>query len=121
MCSYLAELFAAGDTDVVNGVLRKLAAMRSYMRDVNLGRVTRPEIATKVGMTEKEIYEMYRLLTIAKYEDRYVIPAARRLQERQTADGSVAVAGASRGNLLNWDGRGTPDGLMPRHHGRHRK
>ncbi|MFE3989027.1 hypothetical protein ACFXPR_31490 [Nocardia tengchongensis] len=43
------------------------------------------------------------------------------LQERQTADGSVAVAGASRVNLLNWDGRGTPDRLMPQHQGRHRK
>ena len=50
--------------------------MRSYMRDVNLGRDTRPEIAEAVGMTEEEIYEMYRLLAIAKYDDRYVIPAA---------------------------------------------
>ena len=35
---YLANLFTAGDVEPVNGVLRKLAAMRSYMRDVNLGR-----------------------------------------------------------------------------------
>ena len=35
---YLAELFTAGDTDVVDGVLRKLAAMRAYMRGVTLGR-----------------------------------------------------------------------------------
>ena len=35
---YLAELFTAGDTAVVEGVLRRLAAMRSYMRDINLGR-----------------------------------------------------------------------------------
>ncbi|MBC7305983.1 MAG: nitrate reductase subunit beta, partial [Dietzia sp.] len=31
---YLAELFTAGDTEVVTGVLRKLAAMRAYMREV---------------------------------------------------------------------------------------
>jgi nitrate reductase molybdenum cofactor assembly chaperone len=35
---YLAGLFTAGDIEPVNGVLRKLAAMRSYMRDINLGR-----------------------------------------------------------------------------------
>ena len=35
---YLAGLFTAGDTAVVEGVLRRLAAMRSYMRDINLGR-----------------------------------------------------------------------------------
>ena len=73
---YLAELFTAGDTAVVDGVLRKLAAMRSYMRDVTLGRETRPEIPAAVGMTEEQVYEMYRLLAIAKYQDRYVIPTA---------------------------------------------
>ena len=74
--AYLAELFTAGDTVVVEGVLRKLAAMRSYMRDVNLGRQTRPEIAEEVGMTEEQLYDMFRLLGIAKYEERYVIPTA---------------------------------------------
>jgi len=73
---YLAELFTAGDAVVVEGVLRKLAAMRSYMRDVNLGRETRPEVAGEVGMTEEQLYEMYRLLAIAKYEQRYVIPTS---------------------------------------------
>src|SRR5699024_6542696 len=34
---YLANLFTAGDIDVVSDVLRKMAAMRSYMRDINLG------------------------------------------------------------------------------------
>jgi nitrate reductase beta subunit len=71
---YLAGLFTAGDTAVVAGVLRRLAAMRSYMRDINLGRQTQPHIPQAVGMTEQQIYEMYRLLALAKYEERYVIP-----------------------------------------------
>ncbi|MEO8813670.1 MAG: nitrate reductase subunit beta, partial [Mycobacterium sp.] len=74
--AYLAEMFTAGDTAVVEGVLRKLAAMRSYMRDINLGRDTQPHIPESVGMTEEQMYAMYRLLAIAKYEDRYVIPTA---------------------------------------------
>jgi nitrate reductase / nitrite oxidoreductase, beta subunit len=49
---YLAELFTAGDADVVERVLRRLAAMRSYMRDINLGRETQPQIPNPVGMTE---------------------------------------------------------------------
>ena len=73
---YLAGLFTAGDTGVVEDVLRRLAAMRSYMRDINLGRETRPHIPQSVGMTEEQMYEMYRLLAIAKYEERYVIPTA---------------------------------------------
>ncbi|MFV9633073.1 nitrate reductase subunit beta [Mycobacterium neumannii] len=73
---YLAGLFTAGDTAVVEGVLRRLAAMRSYMRDINLGRETQPHIPQAVGMSEEQIYEMYRLLALAKYEERYVIPTA---------------------------------------------
>ena len=73
---YLAELFTAGDPEPVRGVLQKLAAMRSYMRDVTLDRPRNEAVATAVGMTGREIVEMYRLLAIAKYEERYVIPTA---------------------------------------------
>src|SRR5687767_7575561 len=73
---YLAELFTAGDPEPVRGVLQKLAAMRSYMRDVTLDRPRDEAAAAAVGMTGAQILEMYRLLAIAKYEERYVIPTA---------------------------------------------
>lgn len=73
---YLAELFTAGDTEPVLRSLKTLAAMRSYMRDVNLGQDPNPEIPASVGISEETLYEMYRLLAIAKYEDRYIIPKA---------------------------------------------
>ena len=73
---YLAGLFTAGDTVPVDRVLRKLAAMRSYMRDLNMGWEANESIAESVGMTGQQIQDMYRLLAIAKYEERYVIPAA---------------------------------------------
>jgi nitrate reductase / nitrite oxidoreductase, beta subunit len=73
---YLAELFTAGDPAPVRAVLLKLAAMRSYMRDVTLGRGRDESIATAVGTTGADLVELYRLLAIAKYEERYVIPTA---------------------------------------------
>ncbi len=73
---YLAELFTAGDTDVVSGVLRKLAAMRAYMRGVTLGEQPDPSIPAEVGLTEESMRAMYRLMAIAKYDERYVIPTA---------------------------------------------
>ncbi|WP_116950660.1 nitrate reductase subunit beta [Jiangella endophytica] len=73
---YLAELFTAGRTSTVTEVLRKLAAMRAYMRDVTLGRDGDPSIPASVGLTEESLYELYRLLAIAKYDERYVIPTA---------------------------------------------
>ena len=73
---YLAELFTAGDVEPVRLVLQKLAAMRSYMRDVTLGRERDEDLATAVGMTGGAMEQMYRLLAIAKYDERYVIPKA---------------------------------------------
>jgi nitrate reductase beta subunit len=73
---YLAELFSAGETGPVDHALRRLAAMRSYMRGVNLDDERDERIARAVGMTGEEVEAMYRLLAIAKYEDRYVIPSA---------------------------------------------
>jgi nitrate reductase beta subunit len=154
---YLANLFTAGDVRPVDAVLRKLAAMRSYMRDLNLGREGDPSIPASVGMTEESMYEMFRLLAIAKYAERYVIPPAhaeqahaleelatecpvseygggqqdlfgegsgyptpvavenlRMLAERQLGDTVASPEDkATRVNLLNWDGKGTPEGLFP--------
>ena len=73
---YLANLMTAGDVKVVRDVLAKLAAMRSYLRDYNLGRDFDDSIPEAVGMSGEDLYEMYRLLAVAKYEDRYVIPVA---------------------------------------------
>ena len=50
--------------------------MRSYMRDINLGNEPQEEIAQAVGMTGADMRNMHRLLAIAKYDDRYVIPTA---------------------------------------------
>ncbi len=73
---YLANLFTAGDVRPVRESLDKLAAMRSYMRDLNLGREGQEQIAEAVGMTGAQVQEMFRLLAIAKYDERYVIPTA---------------------------------------------
>ena len=74
--SYLAELFTAGDAGRVRDVLARLAAMRSFMRDVNLGREPDVSIPAAVGMSPEDVEDMYRLLALAKYDERYVIPPA---------------------------------------------
>jgi nitrate reductase beta subunit len=73
---YLAELFTAGDPAPVTAVLQRLAAMRAYMRQVTLDEPRDDRIAAAAGMTAAEVTEMYRLLAIAKYDQRYVIPSA---------------------------------------------
>jgi len=73
---YLANLLAAGDEQPIRFVLRRLAAMRSYMRERNLSGSASEDPAARVGMTGAQIQEMFRLLAIARYEDRFVIPPA---------------------------------------------
>ncbi len=164
--AYLAELFTAGDPEPVQQVLRRLSAMRSYMRANNLGDPPDESIATTVGTTGAEITALYRLLAVAKYHDRYVIPTAheadgRRLEEtacsldfeggpgmygsgpfgeasgqpvpvsvetfhalkeRQTGGGLAdPERPGARINLLNWDGKGHPEGLFPPRHPEHRE
>ena len=75
---YLANLLAAGDEDVIRRVLMRLAAMRSYMRTRNLRGESDAALAAAVGMSESEVEDMYRLLAIANYEDRFVVPPAHR-------------------------------------------
>ncbi|MFF7467904.1 4Fe-4S dicluster domain-containing protein [Streptomyces sp. NPDC008092] len=90
--AYLAELFSAGDPAPVRACLEKLAAMRSHMRALDLGEEPDPAVGSAVGMRPEEIEAMYRLLAVARYEDRYVIPSAaagdaRRLEESALPDG----------------------------------
>ncbi|NLF03772.1 MAG: nitrate reductase subunit beta, partial [Actinomycetales bacterium] len=94
---YLAELFTAGDTEPVTDVLKRLAAMRSYMRDISMGRDGNPDIPASVGMDEGTMKEMYRLLAIAKYDERYVIPA-------QHAEQAHALEETATECSLNYEG-----------------
>ncbi|MFV8049104.1 nitrate reductase subunit beta [Mycobacterium sp. 48b] len=71
---YLAELFTAGEVGPVRASLQRLAAMRAYMRAANLGEEFDETIPDSVRLSGDEIEAMYRLLAIAKYQDRYVIP-----------------------------------------------
>src|SRR5690606_39829764 len=72
----LAELFTAGDVAPVPAALRRLAAMRSSRPAISMGRDGDPSIPAAVGMSAAEMEGMYRLLALAKYDERYVIPTA---------------------------------------------
>ena len=75
-CEYLANLFTAGDPGPVRRVLRTLAAVRTQMRAEQLGLSMPGGLAESVGATETDLADLYRLLAIAKYDERYVIPPA---------------------------------------------
>jgi len=73
---YLANLFTAGDAGEIRRVLHVLAAIRTVMRAGQLGLDVPDGLAEAAGSAEGDLEDLYRLLAIAKYADRYVIPQA---------------------------------------------
>ncbi|NMP23253.1 nitrate reductase subunit beta [Sulfobacillus harzensis] len=75
---YLANLLTAGDTSVIRKVLGKLWAMRVHMRSLKTDESVPERLYQEIGMTKEELERMARLLAVAKYQERYVIPTANR-------------------------------------------
>ncbi|RJQ58581.1 MAG: nitrate reductase subunit beta [Desulfobacteraceae bacterium] len=88
---YLANLFSAGDEAPVRFALRRLAALRTYMRSVRVDGSPDLKALDEAEMTEPMAEQMYRLLAVAKYPDRYVIPTVSReaASDHQTDRGTV--------------------------------
>ena len=72
---YLASFLSAGDPEPVRDSLRRMTAMRRYKRAIEVDGTAKPEIAREVGMEPRELEEMFRMVAIADYDQRYVVPA----------------------------------------------
>ncbi|GGB59516.1 nitrate reductase beta chain [Lentibacillus populi] len=87
---YLANLLTAGDTEQIRVVLKKMAVMRNYMRAKQTGKSFNTDLIEQFGLTEPEIESMFRLLAIAKYTDRFVIPKS----HKEMAEDAYSEQGA---------------------------
>lgn len=75
---YLANLFTAGEETPVRAALHKLLALRRHMRAKTFGGGDATLALEAAGITPATADAMYRLLAVARYEDRFVIPTVRR-------------------------------------------
>ncbi|WP_449371447.1 nitrate reductase subunit beta [Thiomonas sp.] len=75
---YLANLLTAGDIAPVQRALERMLAMRAYMRGKHVDGAANVAAIEQVGMPADKVEDMYRILGIANYEDRFVIPTAHR-------------------------------------------
>ena len=78
---YLAELLGAGSTKPLEYALRKQYAVRMYRRHLTVGDVDEAhadEVLAAADTTREEAEAIYRLTSLAKYEDRFVIPPFQR-------------------------------------------
>lgn len=94
---YLANLLSAGDEQVIRTVLKKMAAMRIHMRARNLEQEPKMEWLSETGLDMETVEEMYHLLAVAKYSDRFVIPPAHReeVSDLMSEQGSCGLDFAS--------------------------
>ena len=75
---YLANLLTAGDRMPVVRALERMLAMRTFQREKHVDQRINLEVLRQVGLSEREVEEMYHVMAIANYEDRFVIPSAHR-------------------------------------------
>ena len=75
---YLANLLTAGDTGPIVRALERMLAMRAYQRGVHVDKVEDKAVLQQVGLSMHDVEDMYRVLAIANYEDRFVIPSTHR-------------------------------------------
>jgi nitrate reductase beta subunit len=75
---YLANLLTAGDEAPVIRALERMLAMRAYMRERHVEKRDNQEILKQVNLTTHQVEDMYHIMAIANYEDRFVIPTTHR-------------------------------------------
>ncbi|GAA0613124.1 MULTISPECIES: nitrate reductase subunit beta [Thalassospira] len=83
---YLANMLTAGDEEPVAHALERMLAMRAYMRSKTVDGVIDESVAKRVGLDGATIEDMYKIMALADYEDRFVIPTTHREQVEEAYD-----------------------------------
>jgi nitrate reductase beta subunit len=78
---YLANLLSAGNEQVVLESLKKQMAVRLYIRQERVGDVGEAAVKSAlsaVGLTPQDAVDIYTLVSLATYNERFVIPETHR-------------------------------------------
>ncbi len=129
---YLANLLTAGDEAPILSALNRMLAMRSNQRTKAIEDRPNTAALEAVGLTELQAEEMYQMLGIANYEDRFVIPTAHQEMSQEDPYAFQGQNGFAAGNISSQgrdSGQGftlfptprkrtyTPQGVQPRKKG----
>lgn len=95
---YMANLFSAGDEATVRERLKKLMAVRIYRRWKTVGDITEAKVKavlSDTNLTPEMADDIYTLTSLAKFDDRFVIPAAHREQAIEMLEFTGDAKGAT--------------------------
>jgi len=85
---YIANLLAAGNEALVLESLKKQMAVRMYWRQKRVGDVGEGAVRnalTATGLSEEDVHGIYRINSLATYNERFVIPETHR-ENKTTVD-----------------------------------
>ena len=101
---YLANFLTAGDEAPVLQAIQRLLAMRAFQRGHRVQGRTAAAVAQETGLDAQMAQAMYRLLALAPYEERFVIPTAckeTRLPDAYRFQGENGVTFGNNAELAN--------------------
>jgi nitrate reductase beta subunit len=101
---YLANLLTAGDDGAGGAALERMLAMRAYQRAKHV-EGGEPGGARAGRARRTEVEDMYRVMAIANYEDRFVIPST----HREYAENAFNVRGGCGFTFGNGCSEGTTE------------
>lgn len=93
---YLASLFSAGNTTKVVEVLKRLMAVRLHRRGVTVGDLDKNDIAhamAEVNLEGDMADQIFRLTSLATFDERFVIPAAHREESIEMLENTADYKG----------------------------
>ena len=93
---YMASLFGAGDEKLMAEKLKKLMAIRIYRRHVTVGDISKEKsdaALAELGLDTTMAEAIYKMTSLAKFDDRFVIPAAHREQAIEMLESTADVKG----------------------------
>ena len=82
---YLANLLTAGDQVPIITALERMIAMRAFMRARYVESRNDSALLERVQLSQEVVDDMYRIMALANYEDRFVIPSNHREYAGDTA------------------------------------
>ncbi len=93
---YLASLFSNGDTQAIIDVYQKLLSVKYHRRNTTVGDLTKEEaheLMTKAKVDEKTANDIFRLTSLATFEERFVIPPAHREESIEMLEATADAKG----------------------------
>ncbi|GGX36250.1 nitrate reductase subunit beta [Undibacterium squillarum] len=105
---YLANLLTAGDEAPVLKALERLLAMRAFKREQSVHGKTDVALLQQTGLTPAQVEDMYQILAIANYEDRFVVPSS----HKEMVEDSFNEKGSCGFTFGNGCSGGTSDGTL---------